>query len=136
MPRGKKTKYNDILFRSSPEAELAQDLDSWKNLEWEYEDDVFTLNVVLTKKYTPDFRITTLDTNQIFYVEYKGEFTKDDRKKALLMKKQYPDVDLRFVFQRNNRLSKKSRTTYEEWCIRHGFPCAIGRIPKEWIYGG
>lgn len=132
----KRTLYKGILFRSAAEAELAKELDSWgPDLEWAYEDDTFTYNVVLTRKYTLDFRVTPLDTNQVFYVEYKGRLTLEDRKKLLRVKEQYPDLDLRLVFQRNQPIRKGSKTTYEDWAIKHGFPVAIGRIPKEWIYG-
>jgi hypothetical protein len=80
-------------------------------------------------KYTPDFRLP----NGIF-VETKGRFVTADRKKHLLIKEQHPELDIRFVFQNaNNRLSKKSKTTYADWCNKHGFLFAEKEIPKEWL---
>jgi hypothetical protein len=80
-------------------------------------------------KYTPDFRLP----NGIF-VETKGRFVTADRKKHLLIKEQHPNVDIRFLFQNaNNRISKKSKTTYADWCIKHGFLFAEKEIPKEWL---
>lgn len=80
-------------------------------------------------KYTPDFRLP----NGIF-VETKGRFVVADRKKHLLIKEQHPELDIRFLFQNvNNRISKKSKTTYADWCNKHGFLYAEKEIPKEWL---
>ncbi len=80
-------------------------------------------------KYTPDFRLP----NGIF-VETKGRFITADRKKHLLIKEQHPELDIRFLFQNaNNRISKKSKTTYADWCNKHGFLYAEKEIPKEWL---
>jgi len=80
-------------------------------------------------KYTPDFRLP----NGIF-VETKGRFVTADRKKHLLIKEQHPELDIRFLFQNaNNRISKKSKTTYADWCNKHGFLYAEKEIPKEWL---
>lgn len=80
-------------------------------------------------KYTPDFKLP----NGIF-VETKGRFTTSDRKKHLLIKEQHPDIDIRFVFQNaNNKLSKRSKTTYGDWCQKHGFIYAEKTIPDSWL---
>jgi len=79
-------------------------------------------------KYLPDGRLP----NGVL-VECKGRFTVFDRVKHLLIKEQHPEKDIRFVFQYNNTLSKKSKTTYTEWCDKHGFMWAIGDIPHEWL---
>lgn len=81
-------------------------------------------------KYTPDFRLPSG-----IFVETKGRFVAADRKKHLLIKEQHPDLDIRFLFQNaNNKLSKKSKTTYAQWCVKHGFLYAEKEIPKEWLY--
>ena len=81
------------------------------------------------RKYTPDFRLPSG-----VFVETKGRFVAADRKKHLLIKDQYPNIDIRFVFQNaNNKLSKKSKTTYADWCNKHGFVFAEKQIPKEWL---
>lgn len=80
-------------------------------------------------KYTPDFRLP----NGI-YIETKGRFVTADRKKHLLIKDQHPDLDIRFVFQNaNNKISKNSKTTYADWCIKYGFLFAEKEIPEEWL---
>jgi len=79
--------------------------------------------------YKPDFILA----NGII-IEAKGEFRPADRRKMLLVKGQHPDLDIRFVFQNaNNKLNKKSKTTYGQWADKHGFPWAHNVIPNEWI---
>jgi len=79
--------------------------------------------------YTPDFRLP----NGIF-IETKGRFVTEDRKKHILIKKQHPELDIRFVFQNSkNKIRKGSPTTYADWCIKHGFKYADKTIPQEWL---
>jgi len=79
--------------------------------------------------YTPDF---TLPNGIV--IESKGRFLSKDRQKHLLVKDQYPEMDLRFVFTNPQaRLSKASSTTYAMWCEKNGFQYAKGSIPKGWI---
>jgi hypothetical protein len=81
------------------------------------------------RKFTPDFVLP----NGIV-VETKGRFVTADRQKHLLLKAQYPDLDLRFVFSNSRaRISKQSKTTYAVWCESKGFLYADKRIPQEWI---
>lgn len=80
-------------------------------------------------EYTPDFRLP----NGIF-VETKGRFVIEDRKKHMLIKQQHPELDIRFVFQNSkNRIRKGSPTTYADWCKKHGFLYADKTIPQEWL---
>jgi hypothetical protein len=80
-------------------------------------------------EYTPDFRLP----NGIF-VETKGRFVLEDRKKHVLIKQQHPELDIRFVFQNSkNRIRKGSPTTYADWCKKHGFLYADKTIPQEWL---
>lgn len=82
------------------------------------------------RRYTPDF---VLLHNGII-VETKGRFVTADRQKHLLVKAQYPDLDLRFVFSRSrDRISKQSETTYGVWCEKKGFLYADLRIPQAWL---
>ena len=80
-------------------------------------------------RYTIDFLLP----NGIV-IETKGRFTVEDRKKHLLIKEQYPELDLRFVFSNpKGKINKKSKTTYADWCEKHGFRYAKGLIPKAWL---
>jgi len=70
-----------------------------------------------THKYTPDFKLP----NGI-YIETKGRFMPADMKKHLLIKQQHPDLDIRFIFQNpNSTNSKRTKTTYANFCEKHGF---------------
>lgn len=80
-------------------------------------------------KYTPDFVLP----NGII-VESKGLFESEDRKKHLLIKAQYPHLDIRFIFSNpNQKLYKGSPTTYAMWCEKHGYLYAKKLIPLEWL---
>ena len=82
-----------------------------------------------TARYTPDF----VQPNGIV-IETKGRFQTKDRQKHILIKKQFQDLDLRFVFSNpNDRISKQSNTTYADWCEENGFLYAKGTVPGEWI---
>lgn len=80
-------------------------------------------------QYTPDF---VLDNGII--VETKGRFLIADRKKHMLIKRQQPHLDIRFVFSNSSqKLNKGSRTTYAQWCVKNGFQYADKTIPEHWI---
>lgn len=94
---------------------------------WEYE----PFNIayeVKPKRYTPDFVLP----NGVI-IEAKGRFTGADRVKHLTLKKQKPDLDIRFVFQYDNKLSKNSKIRYSTWCEKNGFLYAIREVPEEWV---
>lgn len=81
------------------------------------------------RKYTPDFILE----NGII-IETKGLFTAEDRRKHLLVKKQHANLEIRFVFESSKRrLSKVSKTTYGDWCTKHGFIYADKEIPEAWL---
>jgi len=122
----KKRKRSNKVYRSNYEVKVANTI----QVDFEYE----TLKVQYIKPakpstYKPDFILK----NGII-VEAKGLFTASDRKKHLLVKEQNPDLDIRFLFQNPNQtLSKKSRTTYADWCNKNGFTWAKGpQVPLEW----
>ena len=83
------------------------------------------------RTYTPDFQLD----NGIF-IETKGIFDSEDRHKHLQVRKQHPELDIRFVFSNSrSRISKKSSTTYAMWCEKYGFKHADKHIPLEWLNG-
>ena len=94
----------------------------------EYESEKITY--VLIKEYNPDFILTFRNGRKI-YIEAKGYFRPADRTKMLAVKRQNPSIDLRISFGRNNTLGKKM--TYTDLCDRHGFPWAVGEVPKGWL---
>ena len=82
---------------------------------FKYEEEKLPYIYPETKKtYLPDF------TKEHIIIEAKGRFTAADRKKMLLVQEQYPDRIILMVFGRAaNTLSKKSKTTYGEWCTKN-----------------
>jgi hypothetical protein len=81
------------------------------------------------RKYTADFYLP----NGIV-IETKGRFVTADRQKHLMVKKQHEDLDIRFVFSNpNQRIAKKSETTYAKWCESKGFKYAKVIIPDAWL---
>jgi len=115
--------------RSGLEDKVSDELKS-RGIDGEYEKHQIQYTKPATNHtYKPDFRLP----NGIF-IETKGRFTLEDRKKHLLIKQQKPDLDIRFVFQNPNaKLTKKSKTTYSMWADKNGFKWSNKDIPDEWI---
>ena len=98
------------------------------NIKFKYESE--RIDYVRYSTSSPDFTIEGKD----FLIEAKGLFTTTDRGKHLLIKKQHPELDIRFLFMRaNNKLYKGSKTTYSGWCERYGFKWCQGFLPREWL---
>ncbi|WP_295789405.1 endonuclease I [uncultured Veillonella sp.] len=84
---------------------------------------------LIEHKYTPDFILS----NGII-IEAKGLFLPEDRTKHLKVKEQHPELDIRFVFQADQWLTKSKKNKYSDWCKKNGFKYHIGdRVPIEWI---
>lgn len=69
-------------------------------------------------------------------IETKGWFrTSRERTRFLDIRAAHPELDIRFVFSNANKpISKGSKTTYADWCDKHGFKWATGGvIPDEWL---
>ena len=81
------------------------------------------------KTYTPDF---VLDNGII--IETKGRFISPDRAKHLAVRNQHPELDIRFVFTNSKaKLSKGAKSSYADWCIKHGFRYYDRIIPEDWL---
>ena len=115
-------------FRSRFEFEFAQYLAKSK-IKYKYEKDKFRY-IVPIKSYTPDFYLMDYG----FYLELKGNLDVTDRVKHLLVKEQNSTLDVRFIFPNSKKkIYKGSKTTYANWCDRHGFLYADNRIPNIWL---
>lgn len=116
-------------FRSGFEGRISKQLEE-EGVKVEYETTKIKYSVPESKHtYTADFLLP----NGII-VETKGRFVTADRKKHLLIKEQHPNLDIRFVFQNSkNKISKGSKTSYADWCEKHGFLYSDKEIPKEWL---
>ena len=120
-------KSKEIKFRSKLEEKVA-DLLSELGVSYKYESE--KLSYTIEHNYTPDFVLPNY-----VYLEAKGYWDAADRRKVLAVKRDNPDIDLRMVFQSPyNTISKKSKTTYAQWCEKHDIPwTSYHDIPLEWL---
>lgn len=125
MPRTSKTH----SFRSGLEARIAGQLEEL-GVAYEFEErKIKYLRPAQNATYTPDFELP----NGII-IEAKGRFITKDRQKHLLIKDQFPELDIRFVFSNpHNKIGKGSKTSYADWCEKKGFLYATETIPLSWI---
>lgn len=121
------------IYKSRLEDSIAADLEE-RGVPFEYEK--VNLKYLVPAKehtYTPDFEIKV---NGVF-IESKGWLKAEDRAKMILVKASNPDLDIRFVFQKDATkqfIYKGSPTSYAKWCDDHGFPWADrGRVPDAWL---
>lgn len=117
-------------FRSGLEDRIADSL-TIQGIPFEYEQLVINyIQPAKARKYTPDFVLLKND----IIIESKGRFMTADRQKHLMIKDQYPELDIRFVFSNSKaKLSKLTQTTYGDWCTKHGFLYADKEIPVAWL---
>lgn len=114
-------------YRSKFEISLATSL---KRRKAKFKYEALDIPYILEKKYKTDF---TLRSDNLI-IEAKGVLTPDDRRKMKAVKAQHPHLDIRFVFQNaDNKLNKKSKTTYAQWAEKNGFLWAHKDIPDEWL---
>lgn len=117
-------------YRSGLEKTVADQIKK-RGLRVKYEDPSSRISFTqpaIDRTYTPDFILP----NGIV-VETKGRFTLEDRKKHLWIQAQ-TDYDIRFVFSNSKaKIRKGSKTSYADWCTKHGFLYADKLIPEEWF---
>ena len=116
-------------YRSGFEHKVADQLKESKT-NFEYEKTVIDyIKPETTHTYTIDFTLP----NGIL-IETKGRWVLEDRKKHLLIKKQHPELDIRFIFQSSKtKIRKGSKTTYGMFCDKHDIMWAEKEIPKSWL---
>ena len=116
-------------FKSGLEETISQQIES-QGIKVEYETEKVPYIIPASNHtYSPDFKLP----NGI-RVETKGRFVAADRKKHLLVKEQNPNMDIRFVFSNSkNKITKKSKTTYGDWCDKNGYKYSDKIIPNEWF---
>ena len=113
-------------MRSHLEEQVADLLDQLK-VPYQYESE--KLPYFIEANYIPDFKVGDI------YLEAKGYFPPEQRRKMKAVKESHPDLDIRIIFQSpNNKISKRSKTTYAKWAEKNGFPwCAYYAIPVDWL---
>ena len=114
-------------FRSKLEESVAALLDQVGAL---YEYETHKVAYTIMHHYNPDFILPSG-----IMLEAKGYWDPEDRRKILAVVRDNPDIDLRMVFQAPfNKISKKSKTTYAQWCEKHDIKwAAVHAIPIDWL---
>jgi hypothetical protein len=114
-------------YKSGLELTFAEQATS-KGLPFEYEPTRFPYR--RPSHYVPDWRIA-----EGVYIETKGYLAPFQRQGLLAFKQEYPQVRILLLFGNSqNRLNKKSKTTYGEWATKSGFEWADIRegLPTHW----
>lgn len=130
------------IHASKFEDTIIQDLKD-RGIEYEYEPETFPYErgvrgaycvqcggkvVRVKRKYTPDLKLGSV------WVEAKGKFTPENRSKMEDFLEGHPEIDLRFLFQRDNWLTGKHKSKYSDWCEKLGVKYAVGdSVPEEWV---
>lgn len=97
------------------------------NLEALYETN--KIPYTISNNYIPDFILP----NGII-IECKGYFDIRAQVKMRAVKRDNPQLDIRFVFMNSRtKVRKGSKSTYADWCERYDFPYADGMIPLKWF---
>ena len=114
-------------YRSKLEEKVG---DLLKNLDVNFQYETHKFAYTIPHNYTPDFILP----NGVI-LECKGYWDSEDRRKIKSVKEQNPDIDLRMVFQAPfNTITKKSKTTYAQWCDKNGIPwTSFQNIPLKWL---
>ena len=116
-----------MQFRSGLEEKVAALFDEL-GVIYEYEST--KIPYVIQHNYTPDFHLI----NDV-YLETKGYWDANDRRKIKAVKILHPEIDLRMVFQNPyNTISKRSKTTYAQYCDKLSIPwTSFTNIPIDWL---
>ena len=88
--------------------------------------------VLNERQYYPDFEILREDGSAI-YIEVKGYLDRDAQRKMLAVKECNPDDTFVFLFSKDNPIRKGAKMRYSDWCKKHGFDYAIGKVPERWL---
>lgn len=81
---------------------------------------------VLAGHYIPDYIVET-PTGKL-YIEAKGHFRPEAKRKMVAVKRQHPELDIRIVFYRYS-------AKYERWANKYGYKFAFGEVPQDWLDG-
>tara|TARA_R110002012_G_scaffold70551_5_gene181606 strand:+ start:104 stop:559 length:456 start_codon:yes stop_codon:yes gene_type:complete len=125
-----KRRYNPNwnTYRSGLEDKLVDSLSKIQK-EVRYEELKIEWEDLRYRTYTPDF---LLDNGII--IEAKGQFDSDDRHKHKCVRRQHPELDIRFVFSNAKaKLYKGSKSTYSDWCNKNKFLWSNKTIPDAWL---
>lgn len=119
-------KFNNIKkgrFKSTLEYTIRKGMPKVKGVKIQYE--THKIPYLIPGNYLPDFVVSFPD-GRIMYIEVKGYFRIEDRRKMAAVKNSNPHLDIRMVFPTKSKKNIK-------WCEKHGIPYAFGKVPKKWF---
>ena len=123
------------MVRSSYEVKLYNWL-AKSDIPFVYEPPDRKIPYVIEQKYNTDFLLTTKSGKEIF-IEVKGRMDprSNDIAKYKAIKKQYPDLDLRFIFKNASKpVRKGAKLSLSGWCDKVGFLWSDNlEIPEVWL---
>lgn len=128
MAKSRRKRNRESGYKSGLEEKIAAVIG--KDVQYE----THKLKYTVEHTYNPDFTL-----GPTTYIEGKGLFKAADRAKHLYIQQQHPEVRIYFVFGNpHNKLSRVSKTTYAEWCDKHGYQwCSIEDFNKakvnQWL---
>lgn len=111
-------------LKNKSEEETYKALKKIRSLVVEYESE--RIPYIIEGNYIPDFPVKSKKTGRKMYIEYKGHFRPEAKRKMVAVKKLNPHLDIRIVFY-------KRKLSDVRWAERHGFPYAIGTVPEHWV---
>ena len=137
--RGNIRKYRNLTLHSDLELSVVKQLyrdrrTLKKTFDFSYESEI--LPYTIEGNYKPDFIINVPDKNKKIYVECKGYLDEPTKRKMLAVRRSHPDLDIRFLFQKDNKI-RGGKMRYTEWAFRNNFDDAhVGTsVPVEWLVG-
>lgn len=116
-----KTKQKKTKTRNKFETRISKELIACGvNVKYESE----KIPYLIAGHYIPDFVIKT-KTGKI-YIETKGHFRPEAKRKMVAVRKLNPTLDIRILFYKHSKANEK-------WCAKHGFHYAFDTIPESWL---
>lgn len=127
--------YAGQKMKSKEEVWFAQRCDE-SGIPWLYESEKFQWAPPF-RKYTPDFSFSKKAGGKM-HIENKGYLRTQDITKMRNVRKQHPDLDIRFVFSKADKplgpvRKDGTRQTHGGWAAANGYPYAEKFLPDEWI---
>lgn len=131
MRKIKKKPKNLGQYRSQLEVKVANYLEI-KSTPFKYEAEKLTYVIPETKHvYTPDFIIEYKGYK--LYIESKGYWRAEDRKKTMLILESNQDIYFLMLFQdENKKISKGSKTSYAKFCSKNDIEyCSLSGLEHK-----
>lgn len=107
-----KNRFEDRIFKTLTKSKVPFKYESEK------------IPYIFSGHYLPDFVVQT--PHGKIYIETKGYFRPEAKRKLVAVKKLNPNLDIRIIFY-----AKKEKDI--RWAERHGFIYSIETLPKEWL---